>query len=125
MGPIAIFLILIFFFTLISKRVEKTILTAPIIFTLGGRGVYLIFDESDQKAYVGAAYGKENILGRWLNYAKAGHGGNKKLRHRDPSSFRFSILQRVSPDMDAEDVIRFEGTWKDRLHTRDFGLNEN
>ena len=89
------------------------------------RGVYLIFDESDQKAYVGAAYGKENILGRWLNYAKAGHGGNKKLRHRDPSSFRFSILQRVSPDMDADDVIRFEGTWKDRLHTREFGLNEN
>ncbi len=31
MGPIAIFLLLIFFFTLISKRIEKTILTAPII----------------------------------------------------------------------------------------------
>ena len=42
MGPIAIFLILIFTFTLISKRVEKTILTAPIIFTLAGMGVYLI-----------------------------------------------------------------------------------
>lgn len=42
MGPIAIFLLLIFFFTLISKRIEKTIMTAPIIFTLGGMGVYLI-----------------------------------------------------------------------------------
>jgi NhaP-type Na+/H+ or K+/H+ antiporter len=42
MGPIAIFLLLIFFFTLISKRIEKTILTAPIIFTLAGMGVYLI-----------------------------------------------------------------------------------
>jgi NhaP-type Na+/H+ or K+/H+ antiporter len=42
MGPIAIFLLLIFFFTLISKRVEKTILTAPIIFTLAGMAVYLI-----------------------------------------------------------------------------------
>ncbi len=42
MGPIAIFVILIFFFTLISKRIEKTILTAPIIFTVAGLGVYLI-----------------------------------------------------------------------------------
>jgi len=42
MGPIAIFLLLIFTFILISKRIEKTIMTAPIIFTLGGMGVYLI-----------------------------------------------------------------------------------
>jgi NhaP-type Na+/H+ or K+/H+ antiporter len=42
MGPIAIFILLIFLFTLISKRIEKTILTAPIIFTLAGMGVYLI-----------------------------------------------------------------------------------
>ena len=89
------------------------------------RGVYLIFDTSDQKGYVGSAYGTDNILGRWLNYAKTGHGGTKMLRRRDPKNFRFSILQRVSPDMDADDVIRLEGTWKDRLHTREFGLNEN
>jgi NhaP-type Na+/H+ or K+/H+ antiporter len=42
MGPIAIFILLIFFFSLISKRIEKTILTAPIIFTVAGMGVYLI-----------------------------------------------------------------------------------
>ena len=42
------------------------------------RGIYFIFDESDGQGYVGAAYGKENILGRWLNYAKRGHGGNKE-----------------------------------------------
>jgi NhaP-type Na+/H+ or K+/H+ antiporter len=42
MGPIAIFILLIFFFTLISKRIEKTIITAPIIFTVAGMGVYLI-----------------------------------------------------------------------------------
>ena len=33
-------------------------------------------------------------------------------------SFRFSILERVSPDMSEGDVIRLEATWKDRLHTR-------
>jgi len=42
MTPVAIFIILVFLFTLISKRIEKTILTAPMIFTLSGIGVYLI-----------------------------------------------------------------------------------
>lgn len=89
------------------------------------RGVYLIFDVSDGKGYVGSAYGEDNIQGRWLNYAARGHGGNKKLRGRDCSRFRFSILQRVSPDMEPRDVIRLESAWKDRLHTREFGLNDN
>jgi hypothetical protein len=90
------------------------------------RAIYYIYDETDRKGYVGSAYGDENLLGRWLNYARSKHGGNKLLRERDPRNFRFSILQRVSPDMDADDVIRLEGTWKERLHTRSpFGLNEN
>ncbi len=89
------------------------------------RGVYFIFDKSDAKGYVGSAYGGDNILGRWLNYAASGHGGNKELRRRDHHNFRFSILQRTSPDMEAADVIRLEATWKDRLQTREFGLNEN
>ncbi len=89
------------------------------------RGVYLIFDESDGKGYVGSAYGNENLLGRWLGYAATGHGGNKLLTGRDPKKFRFTILQRVSPDMSAEEVIALESSWKDRLHTREFGLNAN
>jgi hypothetical protein len=89
------------------------------------RGVYFIFDESDGKGYVGSAYGTDNILGRWLSYAARGHGGNKELRLRDPTKFRFSILQRVSPDMEPAEVIGLESSWKDRLHTREFGMNEN
>ena len=90
------------------------------------RAIYFIFDTMDGKGYVGSAYGAENLLGRWLGYAARGHGGNVLLRQRDPSHFRFSILQRVSPDMDAGDVIRLEATWKERLHTRaPFGLNDN
>lgn len=89
------------------------------------RGIYFIFDVSDGKGYVGSAYGTDNIVGRWLNYAASGHGGNKELRKRDPRNFRFSILQRASPDMEANDVIRLEAKWKDRLHTRKYGLNEN
>jgi hypothetical protein len=63
------------------------------------RGIYYIFDTSDGKGYVGSAYGQDNLLGRWLNYAVAGHGGNRLLRPREPRNFRFTILQRVSPDM--------------------------
>lgn len=90
------------------------------------RGIYYIFDESDGKGYVGSAYGKSNIYGRWSEYAVSGHGGNKHLKNRDPRSFRFTILQRVSPDMDSDDVTRLEASWKERLHTRQpFGLNDN
>ncbi len=90
------------------------------------RGVYLIIDQSDGKQYVGSAYGSENILQRWRDYARTGHGGNKLLRDRDPNNFRFSILQRVSPDLPDGDVIRIEATWKNRLGTRTpRGLNEN
>ena len=90
------------------------------------RAVYFIFDEADGKGYVGSAYGGDNLLGRWRNYAASGHGGNRLLRQRDPKSLRFTILQRVSPDMERDDVIRLEATWKDRLHTRKpHGLNEN
>jgi hypothetical protein len=90
------------------------------------RGVYLIWDATDGKAYVGSAYGAANILGRWEGYAATGHGGNKHLRTRDPINFRFTVLERVSPDMPSEEVIRREGTWKRRLHTAaPLGLNEN
>lgn len=90
------------------------------------RGIYYIFDVSDGKGYIGSAYGENNLLGRWLNYAARGHGGNSLLRKRDPRNFRFSILQRVSPDMVAGDIIKIESSWKERLHTREpYGLNDN
>jgi hypothetical protein len=89
------------------------------------RGIYLIHDVSDGKNYVGSAYGHQNIYGRWINYKDTGDGGNKLLRERKPENFRFSILQRVSPDMDVKDVVLVESSWKDRLHTREFGLNLN
>jgi hypothetical protein len=90
------------------------------------RGIYYIFDASDAKGYVGAAYGQENILGRWRKYAASGHGGNKLLRKREPQNFRFTILQRVAPDMEVDEVQRLESSWKERLHSRQpYGLNEN
>ena len=89
------------------------------------RGVYFIFDVSDGKGYVGSAYGSENIRGRWENYTKTGHGGNKLLKSRRPENLRFSILERMSPDTPTDLVIDRESTWKERLHTREYGLNDN
>jgi len=89
------------------------------------RGIYFILDEESGKGYVGSAYGSENIHGRWLNYKKTGHGNNKMLLKCNPSKLRFSILERVSPDMEPKDIIGLENSWKDRLHTREFGLNGN
>ncbi|MBK8159283.1 MAG: GIY-YIG nuclease family protein [Rhodospirillaceae bacterium] len=89
------------------------------------RGVYYIFDTSDQQGYVGSAYGAENILGRWLNYLQTRGGGNVRLEGRNPKSFKFSILQRVSPDLEPDAVVAIETSWKVRLHTKDYGLNAN
>lgn len=90
------------------------------------RGIYYIFDNSNGKGYVGSAYGKDNLLGRWMDYARRGHGGNRLLRRRDPVNFRFTILQRVSPDMEDGDIVHLENSWKTRLHTRaPHGLNDN
>lgn len=89
------------------------------------RGIYLIFDTESRGSYVGSAGGGENILGRWLNYAATGHGGNKRLRGLAPATLRFSILERVSPDMAPADLVALESAWKLRLHSREFGLNAN
>ncbi|MGE8286615.1 MAG: GIY-YIG nuclease family protein [Stenotrophomonas sp.] len=90
------------------------------------RGIYYIFDRTSRLGYVGSASGAENLLGRWQNYAASGDGGNHLLRGRDPQGFVFSILQRLSPDMQVEDVVQIESTWKERLQTRSpNGLNDN
>lgn len=90
------------------------------------RGIYYIFDRAARLGYVGSACGGENLLGRWLDYAATGDGGNRLLRGRDPEHFVFSILQRVSPDMPMEEVVQVENTWKERLQTRaPYGLNQN
>ncbi len=90
------------------------------------RGIYLIFDENAGKFYVGSACGAENILGRWQSYVRDGHGGNRELKGRDRADFRFTILERVAPDLSPEEVVAKENSWKARLHTRaPFGLNAN
>jgi hypothetical protein len=88
-------------------------------------GIYLIKDKLSGKLYVGSAYGDKGIYGRWSAYAQNGHGGNLELKELDPTNFQFSILEIVSPTTTADGVIECENRWKEKLGTRQFGLNRN
>lgn len=89
------------------------------------RGIYLIVDEADGARYVGAAYGAENLLGRWREHVSGLLGITVGLAGRDPSGFRLSILERVSPDEPIELVVALEQTWITGLDTVRFGLNRS
>lgn len=99
------------------------------------KGVYLITDTLTNKRYVGSAYGKDMILGRWSNYADSGHGGNLELKKLVAEkgldyvkeNFRYSILDIYKSTVDDETIIGRESWWKEILLTRNpnFGYNAN
>src|SRR5205085_7644089 len=69
-------------------------------------GVYLIVDKTDGRQYVGSAVGAHGILGRWTEYARTGHGGNKHLKARlaekgpaHRASLQFSVLTTLPRGM--------------------------
>ncbi|MDM5186857.1 GIY-YIG nuclease family protein [Bacillus sp. DX4.1] len=94
-------------------------------------GIYLILDTTDGMQYIGSASGKEGILGRWKEYAKNGHGGNKKLKElleNDPNrvqKFKFTILQTLPRTLTKNEVLFEENKYKDKLGSRAYGLNLN
>lgn len=95
------------------------------------KGVYLITDTKEGKRYVGSAYGKDMILGRWKDYINNGHGGNKKLKELDfdyiKQHFRYSILEIFKSTTDDDTIIARENWWKDVLLTGNekYGYNAN
>lgn len=93
------------------------------------KGVYLITDSFSGKMYVGSAYGKDMLLGRWEEYIKNGHGGNKDLRVLDKKyiekNFTYSILDIFKSTIDDNVIISRESWWKEILMTRVFGYNKN
>lgn len=109
---------------LILKTAQFRVMPTSWITTLKQwRGVYLIVDESDGSRYVGSASGVDNLYGRWDEHTKKIYGITVGLRNRSSENFRFSILERVAPDLGSDEVSRLEQTWMLRLHTRRFGLN--
>lgn len=94
-------------------------------------GVYLILDEKEGRQYVGSAYGADGIWGRWSDYARNGHGGNKCLEELIamstdyPKRFRYSILQVLPKSTKPKEVIGWETRYKTKLGCRVTGLNAN
>jgi hypothetical protein len=72
--------------------------------------------------YVGKAAGDDGFYGRWLDYVRDGHGGNVGLKSRDPSDYQVSILQ-VAGDAETFEIDAMETRWKQKLQSREMGLN--
>ena len=93
--------------------------------------IYLLVDTTDGKQYVGSAYGEGGLLGRWKCYVDTKHGGDKaieKLICKFPErykNFQFSILQILPKTVTADEVITIETLYKNKLLTKEFGLNCN
>ena len=94
------------------------------------KGIYLISDTKTGKLYVGSAYGEEGIWGRWKTYVSTkGHGNNKTLKELVAADknycnhFKFSILMLLPSTITADQAIKKETLFKNKLGTNSFGLN--
>ncbi len=94
-------------------------------------GIYCISNTKNGRLYVGSAYGKNGIWGRWSNYVSTKHGGNDQLIdiiNNHPGieeSFQFSILEILPNSSTAEDAITKENLWKEKLGSKIGGYNSN
>lgn len=89
------------------------------------RGVYLLTCPKTREQYVGSASGADGFYGRWMSYFHGGHGGNVGLKSRDPSDYQVSILEVVGSAAAHADILAMEALWKDKLQSREMGLNRN
>lgn len=90
-----------------------------------GKGIYLITCPETRLHYVGKAVGAESFWGRWTNYAANGHGGNKLLRERPPTDYQITILEVAGSAASEGDIAAMESLWKEKLKSREMGLNAN
>jgi len=88
-------------------------------------GVYLLVSRKEGQLYVGSAYGGEGFLQRWRSYQANGHGSNKDLRPVAAYDYEVSVLEVASSSATGEEIIALENLWKEKLLSREFGLNRN
>lgn len=89
------------------------------------KGIYLLTCPKTKEQYVGSASGSNGFLGRWREYFATGHGGNVGLKSRDPSDYQISILETAGSAASIADLLSLESRWKDKLQSREMGLNRN
>ena len=89
------------------------------------KGVYLLVCPETGRRYVGSAGGNAGFWGRWEEYAASGHGGNRRMIDIPSSDYQATILEVASSSASPEELLAMETRWKDKLITRQFGLNAN
>ena len=89
------------------------------------RGIYLLVCPRTREQYVGKASGSGGFLSRWREYGASGHGGNIALKSRDASDYQISILETVGTAVSEAEILALEMLWKDKLKSREMGLNRN
>lgn len=94
--------------------------------------IYLILDKNTGKQYVGSTYNKKGIWGRWEEYARTGHGGDKDLIHLLENDnayakkhFQWCILETFPLNILDEQAIDRESLYKRKFGTCEFGYNNN
>lgn len=85
------------------------------------KGVYVLACQETGDLYIGSAKGGESLWGRFVEYAANGHGGNVELKKRGPMPYQVSVLEIANS---GEGIERLEEAWKQKLLTRQFGLND-
>jgi hypothetical protein len=89
------------------------------------KGVYLLTCPKTKEQYVGSASGTDGFWGRWMVYAANSHGGNIQLKSREPSDYQVSILEVAGGNATDAEIIQAEDLWKQKLQSREMGLNRN
>lgn len=89
------------------------------------RGIYLLTCPRTREQYVGMRSGGGGFLARWRDYFVTGHGGNVALKSREASDYRVSVLEAVGSAAADTELMALEARWKDKLHSREMGLNRN
>jgi hypothetical protein len=89
------------------------------------KGVYLLTCPKTKEQYVGSAAGEEGFWQRWMEYVPNGHGNNVALKSKEPSDYRVSILELAGSNANVDDILKMETRWKQKLQSREMGLNKN
>jgi hypothetical protein len=77
------------------------------------------------RQYVGSASGETGFWGRWEEYVASGHGGNRLMRDVPASDYQVTVLEVAASSATVNDLLAMESRWKDKLLSRQFGLNAN
>lgn len=88
------------------------------------RGIYLLTCPRTKEQYVGAAFAEGGFLARWTQHAIMS-GDAIAFRSRDPEDYRVSILEVAGSLATDHDIGQMEERWKEKLQSREMGLNRN